>query len=91
MNTDIIEESMREIKNIQPAHPLVYERIEQLFTTIYQRGSKEGAMKQNEMFVRHIDEIMKVTTNPHELVDWLVFYRNTINPNNYEHTSTTKQ
>lgn len=35
---------------------------------------------QREMFARHIDDILKITTNPHELVDWLAFYRNTLTP-----------
>lgn len=34
--------------------------------------------EERNMFARHIDEIMKVTSNPHELVDWLVFYRQTL-------------
>lgn len=33
---------MREIKNIQLAHPLVYERIEQIITEAYQAGVSAG-------------------------------------------------
>lgn len=38
----------------------------------------QAVEKQNAMFARHIDEIMKITSSPQELVDWLAYYRNTL-------------
>lgn len=43
-----------------------------------QEVHRQAVEKQNAMFARHIDEIMKITSSPQELVDWLAYYRNTL-------------
>jgi len=50
------EEYMREIRNIQPAHPLVYERIEQILTEKDKQREEAVAEEHNRVIKTIVEE-----------------------------------
>lgn len=77
----LIEERQNALLSVIFAEPHIQAKLkrhlENSMALAYEEAKQETIKTQREMFARHIDEMMKVTTNPHELVDLLAFYRNT--------------